>query len=44
MTGKRSDDDVLHEFLKIFEQSIYDQKGLNDSGDGVNQVEKWLEY
>ena len=44
MSGKRSDDDVLHEFLETFEQSYCDQKGHNDAGDGVIQAEEWLEY
>lgn len=44
MSGKRSEDEVLHEFLETFEQSYCNQKGHNDARDGVIQVEEWLEY
>ena len=40
MPGERSEEEVLHEFLKTFEQSYCDQKGHNDVRDGVIQVEE----
>lgn len=42
--GKRSEDEVLGEFLDTFEDHFCDMKGHEDSRDGVISMDEWLEY
>jgi calcyphosin len=42
--GKKTEDEVLGEFLDTFEDHFCDMKGHEDSRDGVISMDEWLEY
>jgi len=42
--GKKTEDDVLMEFLDTFEDHFADMKGHADSRDGKINLEEWYEY
>jgi calcyphosin len=44
MDGKRTEDEVLTEFLDTFEDHFCDMKGQADSRDGIIEMHEWLEY
>ena len=43
-SGKKTEDEILGEFLDTFEAHYADQKGHEDSRDGVIKMDEWLEY
>ena len=43
-SGKRTEDEVLMEFLDTFEDHFCDVKGQADARDGVINMQEWLEY
>jgi Ca2+-binding EF-hand superfamily protein len=43
-SGKKTEDEILGEFLDTFEAHYADQKGHEDSRDGVITMDEWLEY
>lgn len=43
-SGKRTEDEVLMEFLDTFEDHFCDVKGQEDARDGVITMPEWLEY
>jgi hypothetical protein len=43
-SGKKTEEEVLSEFLDTFEDSFADQKGQEDARDGNVTVQEWLEY
>ena len=43
-SGKKTEDEVLTEFLDTFEDHFADMKGHADSRDGVVTMQEWLEY
>lgn len=42
--GKKTEDEVLGEFLDTFEDHFCDMKGQEDSRDGIINMNEWLEY
>lgn len=42
--GKKSEDEILNEFLDTFEDHFCDCKGNEDSRDGIITMQEWLEY
>ena len=42
--GKKTEDEVLGEFLDTFEDHFCDMKGHEDARDGVISMDEWLEY
>jgi len=42
--GKKTEEEVLEEFLDTFEDHFCDMKGHADSRDGIVTMEEWLEY
>ena len=42
--GKKTEDEVLREFLDTFEDHFCDMKGHADSRDGKINVNEWIEY
>lgn len=42
--GKKSEDQILGEFLDTFEDHFADCKGQEDSRDGIIKMDEWLEY
>ena len=42
--GKKTEDDVLSEFLDTFEDHFADMKGHEDARDGKITKEEWIEY
>ena len=42
--GKKTEDEVLAEFLDTFEDHFADMKGHEDARDGTITMEEWLEY
>lgn len=42
--GKKTEDEVLTEFLDTFEDHFCDMKGHEDARDGVITMQEWLEY
>jgi len=42
--GKKTEDEILTEFLDTFEDHFCDMKGQEDSRDGVINMNEWLEY
>ena len=42
--GKKTEDEVLAEFLDTFEDHYADMKGHADARDGTITLEEWLEY
>ena len=43
-SGKRTEDEVLMEFLDTFEDHFCDVKGQADARDGTITMQEWLEY
>jgi hypothetical protein len=43
-SGKKTEDEVLAEFLDTFEDHFCDCKGHEDARDGHITMEEWLEY
>ena len=43
-SGKKTEEEVLTEFLDTFEDTFCDLKGHADSRDGVVTMQEWLEY
>ena len=43
-SGKKTEDDILMEFLDTFEDHFCDMKGQEDSRDGKITMPEWLEY
>ena len=43
-SGKKTEDDILTEFLDTFEDHFSDIKGHSDSRDGIIVMKEWLEY
>jgi len=43
-SGKKTEDDILMEFLDTFEDHFCDMKGNEDSRDGKITMQVWLEY
>ena len=43
-SGKKTEDDILTEFLDTFEDHFADMKGQSDSRDGIIVMKEWLEY
>lgn len=43
-SGKKTEEDILNEFLDTFEDHFCDMKGHADSRDGKVTMEEWLEY
>jgi hypothetical protein len=44
LEGKKTEDEVLAEFLDTFEDAFADMKGQADARDGTVTVEEWCEY
>lgn len=42
--GKKSEDEILGEFLDTFEDHFADIKGNEDSRDGIIKMHEWIEY
>ena len=42
--GKKTEDEILGEFLDTFEDHFCDMKGQEDSRDGIINMNEWLEY
>jgi len=42
--GKKTEDEILTEFLDTFEDHFCDVKGQEDSRDGIINMNEWLEY
>jgi len=42
--GKKTEDEILGEFLDTFEDHFADMKGNEDSRDGIINMVEWLEY
>ena len=42
--GKKTEDEILLEFLDTFEDSFCDMKGHADSRDGKINIDEWYEY
>jgi len=43
-SGKKSEDEILGEFLDTFEDHFADIKGNEDSRDGIIKMHEWIEY
>lgn len=43
-SGKKTEDEILGEFLDTFEDHFADMKGNEDSRDGIINMVEWLEY
>ena len=43
-SGKKSEDEILNEFLDTFDDHFCDMKGHADSRDGVITMQEWIEY
>jgi len=43
-SGKRTEDEILGEFLDTFEDHFADCKGQEDSRDGIINMKEWIEY
>lgn len=43
-SGKKTEDEILNEFLDTFEDHFCDMKGHADSRDGKITIPEWLEY
>jgi tRNA-dihydrouridine synthase len=43
-SGKKTEDQILGEFLDTFEDHFCDMKGQEDSRDGVINMKEWVEY
>merc|ERR1719478_1068209 len=43
-SGKKTEDEILSEFLDTFEDHFCDMKGQEDSRDGKITPEEWCEY
>lgn len=43
-SGKKTEDEILMEFLDTFEASFCAQKGKSDARDGKINVDEWNEY
>jgi Ca2+-binding EF-hand superfamily protein len=43
-SGKRTEDEILAEFLDTFEDHFCDMKGNEDARDGKITMEEWIEY
>ena len=43
-SGKKTEDEILGEFLDTFEDHFCDMKGHEDARDGVITMDEWLEY
>jgi len=43
-SGKRTEDEILGEFLDTFEDHFCDMKGNADSRDGIINKREWIEY
>lgn len=43
-SGKKTEDEILMEFLDTFEDHFCDMKGNEDSRDGKITMPEWLEY
>lgn len=43
-SGKKTEEDILAEFLDTFEDHFCDMKGNADSRDGIISMQEWLEY
>ena len=44
MSGKKTEDEILSEFLDTFEDHYADMKGHADSRDGKITLQEWIEY
>jgi len=42
--GKKTEDEILSEFLDTFEDHFADIKGNEDSRDGIIKMHEWIEY
>jgi hypothetical protein len=42
--GKKTEDQILGEFLDTFEDHFADVKGQEDSRDGIINMTEWIEY
>ena len=42
--GKKTEDEILNEFLDTFEDHFCDMKGNEDARDGIINMNEWLEY
>ena len=42
--GKKTEDEILGEFLDTFEDHFADIKGNEDSRDGIIKMHEWIEY
>ena len=42
--GKKTEDQILGEFLDTFEDHFADVKGQEDSRDGIINMKEWIEY
>jgi hypothetical protein len=43
-SGKKTEEEVLHEFLETFETAFCDMKGHEDARDGLITIQEWCEY
>merc|ERR1712070_939966 len=44
LKGKKTEDEILAEFLDTFEDHFADMKGHADARDGIITIPEWLEY